>query len=148
MISLRKCQLLSALILVFICVPTLGNEPNETKTELKFEISKKERQLRFEEDSKFGNSVKPKYVAIFSMSDLSQVYGEPDIGNRDPETAKMILATSAGQSMSQIQKELLKTAKVICTIGITKNPLSKPLGRPPPKATVAPCSFALSMIAS
>ena len=119
MISSRKRQLVIILILFCICVPVLGVEPNEPKIELKFEISKKERQLGIEEDSKFRNSVKPKYVAIFTMSDLSRFYNEPDLGTRDMETAKMILATSAGKSMSGIQKELLKAEKVIFTLGIT-----------------------------
>ena len=114
-----KRQLLSVWILVVICVSALATEPNEAKTELKFEISKKERQFGIEEDNKFRNSVKPKYVAIFTMSDLSRFYNEPDLGIRDMETAKMILATSAGKSMSGIQKELLKAEKVIFTLGIT-----------------------------
>ena len=116
MISLRKCQLLSALILVFICVPTLGNEPNEAKTELKFEISTKEKQLGAVERSMFKNSIKPKYVAIFTMSDLSRFY-ERVLGLHDMETAKMMLSSPAGQSMSEIQKELLKADKVISAIG-------------------------------
>ena len=111
-----KRQLLSVLILAVICVSALAAEPNETKTELRFEISKKEVQFGIEERSKFRNSVKPKYVAIFSMSDLSRFYDEPVPATRDLETAKMILATSAGQSMSEIQKELLKADKVIFTI--------------------------------
>ena len=116
MISSRKLQLVITLILFYICAQALATEPNETKTELKFEISKKERQLGIAERSIFRNSVKPKYVAIFSMSDLSRFYDEPDLETHDMETAKMILATSAGQSMSEIQKELLKADKVIFTI--------------------------------
>jgi hypothetical protein len=111
-----KRQLLSVLILVVICVPALATEPNETKTELKFEISTK---VGSKGRMKFAGPVKPKYVAIFSMSDLSRFYGAPGIGTHDPETAKMILATSAGQSMSEIQKELLKASKVISRISTT-----------------------------
>jgi hypothetical protein len=116
MIISRKHQLLIVLILACICVPVLSAEPNEPKTELKFEISSKERQFGTRDRIEFGNSVKPKYVAIFSMSDLSRFYGAPGIGTHDPETAKMMLATSAGQSMSEIQKELFKAHKVISTI--------------------------------
>ena len=101
-----KRQLLSVLILMVICVSALATEPNETKTELKFEISTRVRSKGL---MKFTGPVKPKYVAIFTMSDLSRIY-------REPEMAKMILATSAGQSMSEIQKELLKAVKVISTI--------------------------------
>jgi hypothetical protein len=115
-----KRKLLSVLILVVICVSALATEPNETKTELKFEISKKERPFRMEERNSFRDSVKPKYVAIFSMSDLSRFYDEPFIKFPDPETAKMMLVTSAGQSMSGIQKELLKAHKVISTFRAIK----------------------------
>jgi hypothetical protein len=118
MVKSRKCQLVIIMILFCICVPVLGVEPNETKTELTFEISKKERQLGTDERREFRDSVKPKYVAIFSMSDLSRFYDEPILRLHDMETAKMILATSAGQSTSQIQKELLKAYKVISTISV------------------------------
>jgi hypothetical protein len=114
-----KRQLLSVSILVVICVSAQATEPNETKTELKFEISSKKRQFRTRDRIEFGNSIKPKYVAIFSMSDLSIFHRKLDIGVHDRETTEAILATSAGQSMSEIQKELLKTAKVISTIGTT-----------------------------
>jgi hypothetical protein len=113
MINSRKRQLVIILILFCICVPVLGVDPNEPETELKFEISARERQLGFQERVKFEDSVKPKYVAIFTMSDLSRFYNEPDITTHDMVTTKMILATSAGQSMSEIQKELLKADKVI-----------------------------------
>jgi hypothetical protein len=93
----------------------VGEEPNQFKTELTFEISTKEKQLgRIDELSgaKFKDYIKPKYVAIFSISDLSRFYGRPDPITRDMVTTKMILATSAGRSMSEMQKELLKAGKV------------------------------------
>jgi hypothetical protein len=114
-----KRQLLSVLILVVICVSALATEPNEAKTELKFEISKKERQLGIDERKQFRNYVKPKYVAIFSMIDLSRFY--PGVWtNNYTETAKMMLSTPAGRSMSEMQKELLKADKVIFTISVKK----------------------------
>jgi len=82
-----KRQLLSVLILAVICVSApaaepnepgaaskfvAGEEPNKFKTQLTFEISKKERAIRIEERSEFRDSVKPKYAAVFSMSDLSR----------------------------------------------------------------------------
>ncbi len=112
MIKSRKHQLVIALILACICVPVLSAEPNETKTELKFEISTRVRSKGLR---RFTGPVKPKYVAIFSMSDLSRFY--PGVWtNNYTEMAKMILATSAGQSMSEIQKELLKADRAISTI--------------------------------
>lgn len=117
MIITRKRRLVIILILICICVPVLGAEPNEPETELKFEISAKERQLGAERN-KFRDSVKPKYVAIFSMSDFSRFYEEPVPVTHDMETAKMILSTPAGQSMSEIQKELLEADKVITIISV------------------------------
>jgi hypothetical protein len=107
-----KRQLLSILILVVICVSARATEPNEAKTELKFEIS-----TRFGSKGlmKFTGPVKPKYVSIFSMSDLSRISRELDVHRDYPALTKMILATSAGKSMSEIQKELLKAKRVIST---------------------------------
>jgi len=131
-----KSQLISVLILAVICVSAPAAEPNETeatskfmaveepnqfKAELTFEISKKERQLGMIDELssyKFKNYVKPKYVAIFTMSDLSRFYDEPDPITRDMVTTKMILSTSAGRSMSEMQKELLKTGKVFSIFSV------------------------------
>ncbi|MGB2806801.1 MAG: hypothetical protein WBC22_03610 [Sedimentisphaerales bacterium] len=111
MITVKR-QLLSVLILVVICVSALATEPNEAKTELKFEISTRfgSKGLR-----KFAGPVKPKYVAKFSMSDLSRIEQEFNVHRDYPALTKMILATSAGKSMSEIQKELLKADRVIST---------------------------------
>ena len=106
-----KRQLLSVLILVVICASAPATEPNETKTELKFEISTRVRSKGL---MKFTGPVKPKYVAIFTMSDLSRILREL-VWTDYPALAKMILATTAGQSMSEIQKELLKADRVIST---------------------------------
>ena len=107
-----KRQLLSVLILAVIYIPALATEPNEAKTELKFEISTR---LGSKGLMKFSGPVKPKYVAIFSLSDLSRISRELDVHRDYPALTKMILATSAGQSMSEIQKELLKADRVIST---------------------------------
>ena len=108
-----KRKLLSVLILAIICVSALAAEPNEPETELKFEISTKERQWEF------SGPIKPKYVAIFSMSDLSKVYTRPDFSGTESKMINMILATSSGQSMSEIQKELLKAGTAISTTETT-----------------------------
>ncbi len=117
-----KRQLLSILILVVICVSALATEPNEAKTELKFEISKKEGQLESRMViRRVTGPIKPKYVAMFSMSDLSLFYHVPySTRTHYTEMTKTILATSAGQSMSEIQKELLKAGKVISTFRAIK----------------------------
>jgi hypothetical protein len=95
-----------------ICVSALATEPNETKTELKFEISTRLASTRL---MKFAGPVKPKYVAIFTMSDLSRISRELEVWNDYQVLGKMFLATSAGKSMSGIQKELLKAKKGIST---------------------------------
>jgi chromosome segregation ATPase len=97
---------------VCACGLALCAEPNESKTELKFEISTR---LGSKGLMKFTGPVKPKYVAKFSMSDLSQIGQEFDVHRDYPALTKMILATSVGQSMSEIQKELLKADRVIST---------------------------------
>lgn len=125
-----KRQLISVLISAVICVSALaaepnesgaaskcmaGEEPNQFKTELTFEVSAKERQLGMIDELsklKFKDYVKPKYVAMFSMSDLTRFYNGPDPITRDMVMTKMILSTSAGRSMSEMQKELLKAGKV------------------------------------
>lgn len=104
-----KRQLLSVLILVIICASALATEPNEAKTELQFEISTRFGSKRL---MKFSGPVKPKYVAIFSMSDLSRIFSDNWVRTA---LAKEILATSAGKSMSERQKELLKANKGIST---------------------------------
>ncbi len=122
-----KRQLPSVLILAVICVSVLaaepnepgaaskliaGEEPNQSKTELTFEISKR---LGSTGLRKFAGPVKPKYVAKFSMSDLSRIEQEFNVHTDYPALIKMILATSVGKSMSEIQKELLKADRVIST---------------------------------
>jgi hypothetical protein len=140
-----KSHLISVLILVVICVSApaaepnepgaaskfmAGEEPNQLKTELTFEISKKERQLGIIDELskvKFKNYVKPKYVAMFSMSDLTRFYNGPDPITRDMVMTKMILSTSAGRSMSEMQKELLKAGKVFSFFSVKAG--SKKFGR-------------------
>jgi hypothetical protein len=53
------------------------------------------------------------------MSDLSRFYDEPDPITRDMITTKMMLSTSGGQSMSEMQKELLKAGKVFSFFSVT-----------------------------
>jgi hypothetical protein len=97
---------------VVICVSALATEPNETKTELQFEVSTRLTSKRL---MKFAGPVKPKYVARFSIRDLSRISEELDFWTDYPALRKMILATSAGKSLSEVQKELLKAGGVIST---------------------------------
>jgi len=65
MISSKKQQLLFALILACICAPVLGQEPNETKTELTFEISSEKQVWIVESMNQIGTGpIKPTHVAV------------------------------------------------------------------------------------
>lgn len=130
-----KSQLISVLILAVICVSATAAEPNESeaaskfivveepnqfKAELIFEISTEEREFKTEEHMFFEGFSKPKYVAIFSMSDLSKLSKQFSIGGMSPQTCAAMLATSAGKSMSELQKNSLREGRVISTISVRK----------------------------
>ena len=55
MIKSGKLQFIMVLILACICVPLLGEEPNEAKTELKFEISGNEQRWINDLDRRQGS---------------------------------------------------------------------------------------------
>ncbi len=131
-----KHQLISVLIMAVICVsaPAAGpnepgaaskfmavEEPNQFKTELTFEISTEEREFKTDEHIFFEDYIKPKYVAVFTMSDLSKFHRTIRIGGMSPETCAAMLATSAGKSMSELQKESLRAGRVISTISVRKS---------------------------
>jgi uncharacterized protein YcgL (UPF0745 family) len=101
MISSKKHQLLFALILACICAPVLGQEPNETKTELKFEVSSEEHKGVIGAGGKVVHPPgKPTHVAVLSITNKRR-FPHPF----DPNWIKSILDTSAAQLMSQQQRE-------------------------------------------
>jgi hypothetical protein len=134
MISPRRRQLLIGLVLTLVCLPALGQEPNEAKTELKFESNDKEQPWIIEIDAN-GNetietrkemirgSFQPKYVAVFYVrdkrDDMSHYrawkQGFPDFSLST--WIDSVLSTSAGKSLSQHQIDLLQTGACIRILG-------------------------------
>lgn len=130
MISSRKRQLVIALVLACICVPVLGAEPNEAKTELKSEISREPQQwvtgikklgLRQEKDGDrvritknvIGKGpIKPTHVAVLFIG-----FEQKFPSFYQYEVVKSILSNPAGQSLSQQQADFLFTKDCICQIG-------------------------------
>lgn len=101
MIKSRKHKLLIALILVCTCGLTLGAEPNEAETELKFEI----RNDRPSPMLLRTRNLQPSYgsthcAVLFTFGDWERL---PTI------SVDAILATSAGRAMSQKQRDLVST---------------------------------------
>jgi len=111
MISSRKQQLVIALILVCACTATLGSEPNEAKTELKFEVSSEKQLWRGDRGTIAQGPIKPTHVAELLIRHHQERgrfgYGVP--GNWE------IKKTSTGQSMSPLQHEFLTKGTAIST---------------------------------
>lgn len=103
MIKSRKCQLVMVLILVCTCAPVLGQEPNETKTELKFEISSEKQVWIVEPMNQFGTGpIKPTHVAVLLMEpERIPIIHWNDISN-----------SRVGQTMSQEQHDFLNQGQV------------------------------------
>jgi len=99
MIKSRKLQITLILTLACICTPILGSEPNETKTELKFEIKSTQQArmlLRAQSKPPYGST---HYAVLFIRGDWSHYR------NRTPIEA--ILETSLGRAMSQQQRDVI-----------------------------------------
>lgn len=112
MISVKKFQLVMVLILACTYVPALGADPNEVKTELKFEISSEQRQWLIEEGKIGKGPIKPTHVAVFYIAHAQDF---PDFSS--PGGIKSILSTSAGKALSQEQVDLLPTGDCIRRLG-------------------------------
>jgi len=108
MIRSRKKQLVMVLISVCTCGLLLGAEPNETKVGLKFEISTDEKPwfISSRTDEIGQGPINPTHVAHFYINEKQKCPNLP--GSR---WIKSILESSAGQSMSQKQKNFVKTGR-------------------------------------
>ena len=105
MIKSRKHKLLIALILVCTCCLAISAEPNEAKTELKFEIKQGLPQpdhMRLRLGATQG--IYKHYAVLFVAGDW-QYYRNPPI--------EVMLETSAGQSMSKMQREYISNHSVL-----------------------------------
>jgi prefoldin subunit 5 len=106
MITSRKRQIAITLILVCTSAPILGAEPNEAKTELKFEISNEERQWFITDGRVDQGLIKPTHMAEFLITySKSNTYGTSTI----PE----IEQSSMGPLMSQQQLGFIRKASAI-----------------------------------
>jgi len=114
MISSRKQQLVITLILACICAPTLAQEPNEAKTELKFEIDNKRLQPWADaRTKKLGKGpIKPTHVALLYIRRPSE--GLP----KRYQGILEILNTSAGKSLSEQQRQFLTASDAVVWWGI------------------------------
>lgn len=101
MIKSRKLQLVMVLILVCACGLTLGAEPNEAETGLKFEIRNVRPSLMLLRTRRLQPPYGSTHCAVLF------IFG--DWGRWTPISVDAILATSAGRAMSQKQRELVST---------------------------------------
>jgi hypothetical protein len=114
MIKLKTSQIIIVLILACISSRLTGAEPNEAKTELKFEIDNVRSQLWLGDrsDKPGQGPIKPTHVAILHIRrphmDMPSSH----------EGILQILKTSAGESLSQQQRKFLTASDAITWWGI------------------------------
>ena len=104
MIKSRKHQLVIVLLLVCICVPLLGTEPNEAKTEMKFDIRKDKPPARHLMSRAGSRDIYSHFAVLF-------LRGNWDIYMRGAPI-EAIIETSAGQSMSQMQRDVISNQSI------------------------------------
>ncbi len=116
MIKSRKIQLLlMVLISVCTCSLVLGAEPKKAETELKFEIDSKRPQLWIKDrpgQIPGRGPIKPTHVSVFHIRRPSS--GLP----KSHEGILQILNTSAGQSLSEKQRQFLTASDAVVWWGI------------------------------
>lgn len=118
MIKSRKSQLVIGLIVACTCGLALCAEPNETKTDAKFEINNKKSQpWRGTRGGPGRGPVKPTHVATFHVRQPN--YYLPT----DYEGLLQILKTSTGKSLSEQQRQFLSASDAMVWQGVkdTKN---------------------------
>jgi hypothetical protein len=110
----RKFQLVLALISVYIFSPVLIAKSSDDETKLKFEIdnNKSQRWMGPHPDKRGQGPIKPTYVAILHIR-------RPHMDMPSaPDGIQRILKTSAGQSLSQQQRNFLSASDAISWWGI------------------------------
>ena len=124
-----KHYLLTALILVCICLPVFSAEPNQPGEKLKFKSSQQEQEWVVGTGTEKGKvigewTIKPTYVGELFIWNIpmkrtsyrGQVVYRSAIDFTSPETLKAIMETPAGRALSQNQQELLKTGQAIIVV--------------------------------
>ena len=102
MIKSRKFQLATVLFLAYICAPLLSAEPNEAKTELKFETKSSQEArmlLRSQYSPPYGAT---HYAVLFVRGDWYRY--------RIPIDA--VLETTSGRAMSQKQRDITSNQSI------------------------------------
>jgi hypothetical protein len=114
MIRLKTTQIIIVLILACTISPLTGAEPNEAKTELKFEIDNVRSQLWLSDrsDKPGQGPIKPTHVAILH---IRRPHMDMPLSH---EGVLQILKTSAGESLSQQQRKFLTASDAITWWGI------------------------------
>jgi hypothetical protein len=124
MITPKKMQLAIGLALTFTYASAIGSEPNLPKIELEFVTKGSlEYEIEFSLEAGFEKPppIKPSFAAIFTVQWRFEKTNEPN--------ASDLLRTSAGKTLSALQRELLNTEKTFwldCTVSKT------PMGDDPP----------------
>jgi hypothetical protein len=117
MITPKKMQLAIGLALAFTYASAIGSEPNLPAIELEFVTKgslEPEIELSLEAGFEKPPPIKPSFVAIFTVQWRFEQTNEPN--------ASDLLKTSAGKTLSALQRELLKTEQVFwldCTVSNT-----------------------------
>jgi len=108
MIKSKNLQLVIALIGAFACNPIRGTEPNETRIEVKFNVSSEgQKWIIGKGNTESGRGpIRPSHVAVLFMGP-SQLF--PDVEN--PDMVKSIQSTTVGKLLSQKQVHLLSTGR-------------------------------------
>ncbi len=107
MITPKKMQLTIGLMLAFTCASAIGSEPNLPAIELEFVTKGSlEYEIEFSLEAGFKKPppIKPSFAAIFTVQWRFEHTNEPN--------ASDLLMTSAGKTLSALQRELLKTKQV------------------------------------
>ena len=119
MIVPKKMQLAIGLTLAFTYASAIGSEPNLPKIELEF-VTKGSLvyEIEFSLEAGFEKPppIKPYFAAIFTVQWRFEQTNEPNVSD--------LLKTSAGKTMSALQRELLKTEQAFwLDCKIRKNPM-------------------------
>lgn len=105
MINSRRHQLGIALVLACICAAAFGQDANDAKTELKFEINAENAQRLYGKIKTTRTPIRPTHVAYVEIEWYHWQPTEPNISE--------ILQTPIGQTVSQLQRDLPRTVPAI-----------------------------------
>ncbi len=105
MVKSKKLQLVMVLVLACLCAPVSSAEPNKAEIELKFDIRDDRPPARHLMPRSSSRDVYTHYAVLF-------VKGDWDIYRRDGIPIEAMLETYAGQSMSQLQREIISNQSI------------------------------------